>query len=296
MRDSGRLPGLSPRLGELTRTNSESLVGATRTRPDERITRGVAITSSFHPDPETHIEPVRYGRGSNIMSALSSLMTDGGGPAPRWLKYLRQAARHPLLALLAPVPWRWSERTMISLVMQSRDNSLTVQPRRGPFGITWLTSRQGYGEPNPSWIPAGNEATRRVAEKIGGFAGSSVLEMFDVPLTAHILGGVTIGASPERGVLDAYQRVFGHPGLHVTDGSAVTANLGVNPSLTITAQAERAMAFWPNKGEPDPRPPLGSAYRRIAPVAPRRPAVPPDAPAAYRIGGLAVVTAQPPRP
>jgi len=289
MRADGRLPRLSPRLGELTRTNSESLIGATRTRPDERLTRGVAITSSFYPDPDTHIEPVRYGRGSNVMSALSTLMTDGGGRVPRWLRYLGQVLRHPLLALFAPVPWRWSERTMISLVMQSRDNSLTVHRRRGPFGTAWLTSRQGSGEPNPSWIPAGNEATRRVAEKIGGFPGSTVLEMADIPLTAHILGGATIGATAADGVIDAYHRVFGHPGLHVVDGSAVTANLGVNPSLTITAQAERALSFWPVRGGVDPRPPLGSPYRRVEPVAPARPAVPAGAPAAYRIGGLPVI-------
>ena len=104
-----------------------------------------------------------------------------------------------------------------------------------------------------------------------------------MPLTAHFLGGCAIGDSAETGVVDAYQRVYGHPGLHVADGSAISANLGVNPSLTITAQAERAMAFWPNRGEADPRPPLGAAYERIAPVAPRSPAVPPSAPGALRL-------------
>jgi cholesterol oxidase len=118
---------------------------------------------------------------------------------------------------------------------------------------------------------------------MGGTPAGSISDQFDMPTTAHFIGGCTIGATPDRGVVDPYQRVFGHPGLHVADGSAISANLGVNPSLTITAQAERAMAFWPNKGEPDPRPPLGSAYERLAPVPPRHPAVPPQAPAALRL-------------
>jgi cholesterol oxidase len=290
MRDDGVLPGLSTRVGHLTRTNSEAILGATRVRPDERITRGVAITSSFYPNEHTHIEPVRYGRGSNVMAALSALMTDGGGRTPRWLRYVLAALRRPHRALLAGLPWRWSERTMISLVMQSRDNSLTVTRRRGPFGLSWLTSRQGHGEPNPTWIPEGNDATRRIAAAMGGHPGGSITELANVPLTAHILGGASIGDSPSTGVVDPYQRVYGYPGLHVADGAAVCANLGVNPSLTITAQAERAMSFWPNRGDPDPRPALGSAYHRIDPVPPSRPAVPPDAPGAYLIGGLPVVT------
>ena len=147
---------------------------------------------------------------------------------------------------------RWSERSIILLVMQSHDNALRLRLRRGR-----LTSSQGDGEPNPSYIPAANEAARLTAEEIGGSPGSSLNEvLLDVPTTAHILGGACIGASPETGVVDAYHRVFSHPGLHVVDGSSVSANLGVNPSLTITAQAERALAHWPNKGEPDLRPPL----------------------------------------
>ncbi|MGF7238028.1 MAG: GMC family oxidoreductase N-terminal domain-containing protein [Frankia sp.] len=288
MRDTGVLPRLSERLGQLTRTNSEAILGATRVRPQTQITEGVAITSSFYPDADTHIEPCRYGVGDNAMGLISALMTDGGGRVPRWLKYLGAFARRPWLGVLASLPWRWSERTMIALVMQSKDNSLTVSRRRGPFGKSWLTSRPGHGEPNPTWIPIGNEATRRIAARMGGFAGGSWTEIFNIPLTAHILGGCPIGSTPEDGVVDPYQRVFGYEGLHVSDGAAVTANLGVNPSLTITAQAERAMAFWPNRGEADPRPPLGAAYRRIDPVAPRAPAVPGGAPAAYRVGPVAV--------
>ncbi|WP_131784238.1 GMC family oxidoreductase [Protofrankia symbiont of Coriaria ruscifolia] len=284
MRDTGVLRALSPRVGVLTRTNSESIIGATRFRPDERITKGVAITSSFYPAADTHIEPVRYGRGSNAMALLATLMTDGGRRTPRWLTFVGEALRHPLLFVYAPLPWRWSERTMISLVMQSRDNSLTVVRRRGLFGRYGLTSKPGHGEPNPTWIPAGNDATRRIARRIGGFSGGTLTEILDIPLTAHILGGAAIGDSPSSGVVDPYQRVFGYDGLHVTDGAAIAANLGVNPSLTIVAQAERAMSMWPNNGERDQRPPIGSPYRRIPPVRPVRPAVPDDAPAAYRIG------------
>jgi cholesterol oxidase len=165
--------------------------------------------------------------------------------------------------------------------MQSVDNSLTTHWKRGWFGRR-LATTQGHGAPNPTWIPAGNEATRLLAEEIGGMPGGSVTEAFDVPVTAHILGGAAIGASPSSGVVDAYHRVYGHPGLHVVDGAAVSANLGVNPALTITAQAERAFALWPNRGEPDGRPPTGSPYRRVPVVPPRTPAVPAGAPAALR--------------
>jgi cholesterol oxidase len=284
MRDTGVLPALSPRVGELTRTNSESIIGATGFRPDSRLTRGVAITSSFYPAPDTHIEPVRYGRGSNVMAFLATVMTDGGRRTPRWITFLATVLQHPLLFLAAPLPWRWSERAMIALVMQSRDNSLTIARKRGMFGRSRLTSRPGRGAPNPTWIPVGNDAARRIASRIGGFPSGTLTEICDIPLTAHILGGAPIGDSPASGVIDPYQRIFGYDGLHVVDSAAVTANLGVNPALTIVAQAERAISFWPNKGEPDQRPPVGSRYERIRPVRPLRPAVPEHAPAAYTIG------------
>jgi cholesterol oxidase len=273
MRDNGVLPNMSARLGELTRTNSEAILGAMSRRKDADFTRGVAITSSFYPDARTHVEPVRYGKGSNAMGLLSTHMTDGGGRLPRWLKWVAQVLRHPLLTRKLLWLRGWSERTIIVLVMQSLDNSLTVRRKRGLLGER-LVTRQGHGEPNPTWIRAGNEVTRRLARRIDGMPGGSVGEIFNVPLTAHIIGGCPIGESAETGVIDPWQRLYGYAGLHVIDGAAVTANLGVNPSLTITAQAERAMAFWPNKGEADPRPALGSSYRPVAAVAPQRPAVP----------------------
>ena len=285
MRAMGFLPALSPRLGALTRTNSEAILGAAvpagqAKRRGLDFTEGVAITSSFHPDPRTHIEPVRYGKGSNAMGLLQTLLTDGG--PHRLRRWFGEVLRDPLTAARALSVRRWSQRTIIALVMQSEDNSLTLSYERSWYGRGRLVAGPGHGASNPTWIPAGNRAARLLAEEIGGVAGGSITEVFDIPVTAHILGGAVIGASPESGVVDAYHRIFGYEGLHVVDGAAVSANLGVNPSLTIAAQAERAMSFWPNKGDPDPRPPLGAPYRRIDPVPPRSPVVPAHAPGALR--------------
>lgn len=276
MRDTGLLPRLSSRLGTLTRTNSEALVGAmTRSAdPPEDFTRGVAITSSIHPDEHTHIEPVRYGKGSNAMGLLTTIQIPGGGRIPRWLRFLAEAARHPHYFARSLSVRKWSERIIIGLVMQSLDNSLTTYTRRGPLGGRRLTSRQGHGAPNPAWIPAGQDFAERVAGQIDGRPGGTVGEIFNVPMTAHFLGGCPIGTDADDGVVDPYHRLYGYPGIHVVDGSAVTANLGVNPSLTITAQAERAMSLWPNKDGADPRPAQGAAYQRVDSVFPNAPAVP----------------------
>ncbi|MGI5212079.1 FAD-dependent oxidoreductase [Plantactinospora sp. CA-290183] len=285
MRATGALPRLSPRLGVLTRTNSEAILGATvplraaRSRGVD-FTDGVAITSSFHPDRRTHVEPVRYGPGANLMGLLQSALVDGGPRrVRRWLGTLlrRPGTYLPLLSVRD-----WSRRTVIALVMQSLDNSVTLHYRRTWSGRGRLATSQGHGGANPTWIPAGNRAVRLLAERIGGIPGGSVTEPFDVPMTAHLLGGAVIGATAADGVVDAYHRVFGHPGLHVLDGAAVSANLGVNPSLTIAAQAERALSFWPNRDEPDTRPPLGEPYTPVRPVPPVRPAVPAAAPGALR--------------
>jgi cholesterol oxidase len=284
MRDEDHLPRLSQRLGHLSRTNSESIGGVIAPDTTVDYSQGIAITSSFHPDDSTHVEPVRYGPGSNLMSLLQSVLTDGDGDEPRWRTWLREMWRQRREVSDLYDMKHWSERTVIALVMQSLDNSITTYTKGIPgTRRRYLTSRQGHGVPNPTWIPAGNEAIRTMAAIMGGFPGGAVGDAFNKPLTAHFLGGCPIGDSTETGVVDPYQRVFGHPGLHVADGSAVTANLGVNPSLTITAQAERAMAFWPNKGEADPRPQLGTPYRRIDPVRPVAPAVPDDAPGALRL-------------
>ncbi len=259
------------------RTGATVPAGAARRRGLD-FTDGVAITSSFHPDPKTHIEPVRYGKGSSTMGTLQTPLTDGGPRRP--LRWLGTLARHPVTTARALWLRRWSQRTIIALVMQSRDNSLALSLRRSWYGRRRLVAGPGHGEPNPSWIPEGNRAVRLLAEEIGGQPGGSITEVFGAPVTAHILGGAVIGSSAEDGVIDPFHRVFGHDGLHVVDGSAVSANLGVNPSLTITAMAERAMSLWPNKGEADPRPPVGQPYVRLGPVAPAHPAVPGTAPLA----------------
>ncbi|MFG2779136.1 GMC oxidoreductase [Streptomyces prunicolor] len=299
MKAGGQLPYLSEKLGELTRTNSEALVGAQTTGRRYRkatgtrqvdFTRGVAITSSIHPDENTHIEPVRYGKGSNSMGGLSILQVPYAEGSSRALGWLANAAKHPLLVLRSLSNRRWSERTIIGLVMQSLDNSLTTYLKPDGVGKGLLTARQGHGSPNPKQIRAASEGAAAIAAEINGFAGSNVGELMGTPLTAHFLGGCPIGASRETGVIDPYHRLYGHAGISVVDGSAVSANLGVNPSLTITAQAERAMSYWPNKGEPDPRPEQGLSYERLKPVEPRQPAVPEGAFGALKLPFLGMPT------
>jgi cholesterol oxidase len=305
MKSEGELPRLSDYLGHRTRTNSEALLGAMAQHVpsgDLDLTKGVAITSSFHVDDTTHVENCRYGKGSNAMGLLATVAVPGGTGRPRWVELLKTVGRDPMGFLrLMPIPRRWSERMVIGLVMQSRDSSLHVTGRRGLFGRPGLTSRQGHGHPNPTYIPEGHEAMRVLAKRLGEAtgdytaAGGSWFEVFDVPMTAHFLGGATIGSSPERGVVDAYHRVWGYPGISVVDGAAVSANLGVNPSLTITAQAERAMSLWPNHGEADPRPGQGEPYAVLPPVPARRPAVPAGFPVRVELGAPpAAVPADPP--
>ncbi|MCM1970429.1 GMC family oxidoreductase [Streptomyces sp. G1] len=296
MKDLGELPRLSDRLGDLTRTNSEGLVGAQtddrryrkRHGKDKRadFTRGVAITSSVHPDADTHIEPVRYGKGSNAMGFMTILQVPYSTHRVR--AWFGRTARHPVQLLRSLSNRRWSERTIIGLVMQSLDNSLTTYRKPGGIGKGLLTARQGHGAPNPVQIAEATRAATLLAEEINGFPGSNIGELMGTPLTAHFLGGCPIGASPEEGVVDPYHRLYGHPGISVVDGSAVSANLGVNPSLTITAQAERAMSYWPNNGERDPRPEQGAAYTRLTAVEPVSPAVPKEAFGALRLPFLAV--------
>jgi cholesterol oxidase len=260
LQERGRLPKLSHRIGFQTRTNSEAIVGAVANSRDVDYSEGIAITSSIHPDADTHVEPVRYGKGSNALGLLGTLLTNGGDGMPRQMRFLANIVTHPINFLRSLSVWHWSERGIILLVMQTRDNSIQLLRKKAWFR-TKLSSTQGEGEPNPTYIPVANEVARLTAEEIDGIGFSSVNEvLFDTPLTAHILGGATIGASADVGVIDAYHRVFGHEGLHIIDGAAIGANLGVNPSLTITAMAERALSMWPELGDIDTRPTLGTAY------------------------------------
>src|SRR5690606_33092291 len=265
-------------------------MGSVAMNRDVDYTRGVAITSSIHPNDTTHIEPVRYGKGSNLMMFVQMVLsTDGTGHGkPSVLTVLKNIVKvGPKLPKLYDA-FHWSERTVIALVMQARDNSITTYTKRRLLGGRKMTTKQGSGEPNPTYIPEAHRAVTERADYMDGFPRGIGTDPIGIPMTAHLPGGCGIGASPSTGVIDPYQRLYGHEGLHVIDGSAISAHLGVNPSLTITAQAERAVALWPNHGELDERPPLGAAYRRLDPVMPKNPVVPVDAPAAYRLPIVAV--------
>ena len=283
MRDNGLLPKISQSLGKLSRTNSEALTGAIMPRNSEiDFSKGAAITSSFFPDANTHVEPVRYGKGSNFMGLLQTLMTDGSGAKERRNLWIRSAIKNPALLLKIFDVRRWSQRTVIALVMQNVDSSIKVSSKKGIFG--WrLTSKNDSDKPNATYIPAANEVARRIADRYGGIAGGHVGDLISAPFTAHFVGGCVIGKNESEGVIDPYHRVWNYPSLHIVDGSALTANLGVNPSLTITAQAERAFSVWPNKGDLDPRPAQKSQYQRIEAVAPKKPFVPEHAYGALKI-------------
>lgn len=243
---NGSLPKVSDRLGELVRTNSEAILAVTA--PDDGVdfTKRVAISGSIFPDENTHIETVSYGHAGDSMSLLHTLLVGDGTKVTRPLKFLVAVARHPVRFAKLWDPRGWSRRTIILLVMQTLDNAIALQARPGRRGTMRLQTAQDPEKPNPTFIPIANDAAEWMARRIGGVAQSSTMEaLFAIPTTAHVLGGVVIARSPEEGVVDARHRVFGYENLLVCDGSVVPANVGVNPSLTITALAERAMSFVP---------------------------------------------------
>ena len=260
---------ISDALGKLSRTNSESLVGAIMPNNDIDFSEGAAITSSFFPNANTHVEPVRYGKGSNSMGLLQTIMTSSDKPLTRIRQWFGQAIKRPSLIFKILYVRKWSERSVIALVMQNINSSVTVFQKRNIFGFSKLSSRNDSSSPNPTWIPEANEVAERIAENYGGFAGGNIGNLIGSPFTAHFVGGCVIGKSRDEGVIDPYHRVWGYPTLHILDGSTITANLGVNPSLTITAQAERALSMWPNKGELDQRPNQKEPYKVINPIKPK---------------------------
>lgn len=277
------LPQISDFLGSLSRTNSEALTGAIMPTTQIDFSQGAAITSSFYPTADTHIEPVRYGKGSNSMALLQTLLTDGWTPKERRRHWFLQVFSHPSLLFKILSVKNWSQRTVIALVMQNVESSIRVFGKKGLFGFR-LTSQNDSKNPNPTYIPVANETVRNIAARYGGIAAGTVGDLIGAPFTAHFVGGCVIGDNPQNGVIDPYHRVFHYPSLHVVDGSTITANLGVNPSLTIAAQAERAFAMWPNKGEIDQRPEQGSDYKRLSAIPPIAPVVPRGA-----IGELRIV-------
>jgi cholesterol oxidase len=252
---SGALPRLSERLGDVIRTNSESIQSVTA-RDDERdFSRSVAITSSIYPDPDTHIEVVTYGEAGDAMAETFTAMAGPGTRLTRPLKWIAAILRHPLQTLRMRVPYRWSRRTVILLVMQTVDAAMHLRPKRKLLGRgVRLQTEQDPERPNPIYLPAATKAAEWFAKRTGGIAQSALTESIqNVPTTAHILGGAVIGADPASGVVDAENRVFGYENLLVTDGAAIPANPGVNPSLTITAKAEHAMSAIPAKEGTEPR-------------------------------------------
>ena len=282
MKTTGVLPKISDYLGKLSRTNSEALTGSIMPKGGIDFSKGSAITSSFFPDDHTHVEPVRYGKGSNFMGLLQTVMTDGEKIRDRRKQWLRQVVTKPSLLLKILDVRQWSERTVVALIMQNVDSAISVSSKRGLFGFR-LTSKNDSLTPNATYIPAANEVARRIAENNGGIAGGHIGDLVNAPFTAHFVGGCVIGESIQTGVIDPYHRVYNYPTLHIVDGASVTANLGVNPSLTITAQAERAFSMWPNKGEKDERPAQNSPYKKVAAVFPVKPFVPKGASGELRV-------------
>ena len=251
LKTGGSLPNISDDLGKRVRTNAESILGVRYPGSKQDMSKGVAIGSGIYIDAHTHIEAVRYPEGSNLLAALFTILTGGRPGVTRiftWLfTMLGLLLRHPLRGFKAILPYRASSESVIFLVMQTLDGHLNMRwtrPWYWPFAKTLTT----HGERIPTFIPEANAFTEKAAKATGGIGLSTITEiLFNVPMTAHCMGGCAMGATPEQGVIDAQNRVFNYRNLYVVDGSMLSANLGVNPSLTITALAERAMSFIPAK-------------------------------------------------
>lgn len=247
-RERGSLPRLSSALGDFVRTNSEAILGVNARARGADFGRGIAITSGVHPDEHTHIEMVRYGRGADSMSWLMTLLTGGGGRIPRWLRLAGNVLAHPHQFLRVMNPRGWSRSTIIVLVMQPLDSYLRLRLRTRWDGRRAIDTELVDGQEVPKYMPLANSITAKLAERLEGVPQSLSLEVLgNTSSTAHILGGAAMGDTPGQGVCDDRGRVFGYDNLYVADGSLVPANLGVNPSLTITALSELVMGHIPAK-------------------------------------------------
>ena len=246
-KERGSLPGLSDQLGSYVRTNSEAILAARARDAKVDYSHGIAITSGVHPDENTHVEIVRYGKGQDFMATMMTLLTGGGEPWPRWLRWLGNMARHPIRFVRATLPWGWARRAAVVLVMQPVDSYMKLRMKNKLWGRS-LDSELEEGQSVPTYMPLANDLTARLAKKMNGTPQSLILEVLgNTSSTAHILGGATMARSPAEGVCDARGRVFGYVDMYVADGSIVPANLGVNPSLTITALSEYVMSGIPDK-------------------------------------------------
>jgi len=249
-KEKGALPHISDQIGNVVRTNSEALLGVTsKSRKD--LWEGIAIAAKVEMDEVTHFECVRFPKGADVMLLLGTLLTDGGPGLPRQLRWLWNILRHPIQFLRVLKPWGKAESGVVVMAMQTADNYTRLVRKRQilwPFSRS-LTTRPDPDQPGiPSYIPIANQVAREVAEDLDAIPQSTLNEvLLDTSTTAHILGGCAIASSPEKGVVDSSGRVFGHEGLYVMDGSMIGANLGVNPSLTITALSEHVCSRIPAK-------------------------------------------------
>lgn len=281
----GTLGNLSPRLGHRARTNSEMLLGLTipedtfKEDPQRfMFTPGsVMITSAVWPDDHTSIEPDYFGVGSDALGMLLNWHQEGHQEHPLE-DLVKEAIEHPSKVFGNLDVRKWSERTTVLLCMQTKDNYIDLYWSDG-----LLHSKQGSGNPVRVHIPEVEAFSSEVAKRLGADQSALIFEHINKAASGHFIGGITIGETAETGAIDPYQRAFGYEGLYVMDGSVMPANPGVNPSLMITALAERAMSFWPNKGEEDPRPAVGSGYKRLQPILPHKPHVPAGAPGELRL-------------
>ena len=255
LKEKRSLPAISSQLGQHVRTNSESLIGARTPGYSQDVSQGIAIGSGVYIDEHTHIEAVRYPRGSDAMGFLTTILTDGR-PGPSrvalWVKnVIKSMLRHPINTFRVLQPVGWAREFLILLCMQAVEGEIEMRWQRPwfwPFR-KFLVSR---GEKVPTYIPKANEFAKTLAQLTGGFPMSMLPEiLFNVPGTAHCIGGCVIADNSTRGVVDSRHRVFNYKNMYICDGSVVSANLGVNPSLTITALAERAMSFIPPAAETD---------------------------------------------
>jgi cholesterol oxidase len=249
LKEKGSLPAISGQLGNRVRTNAESLIGVRVPGSSEDLSSGIAIGSGFYLDQYTHIEATRYPAGSDAMGLLATVLTDGEPGRQRILLWLRVLAasllRHPVRTLRSLHPFGWARESIILLCMQTLDGHIEMRLGR-PWFWPFQRMLRSQGRRIPTFIPQANHFARKIAQAIGGTPMSMVTEiLFDVPGTAHILGGCPMAESAERGVVDAQNRLFGYRNLYVCDGSVIAANLGVNPSLTICALTERAMSHIP---------------------------------------------------
>ncbi len=245
------LPALSPRVGSFVRTNSEALIGVVSRRPEIDLSKGISITSILHTDSHSHIEPVRYPEGSDFFRVLAWPSVDGGGMFARLRKVVAECIRNPRRVWDAVRVPAWAKQTLILLYMRTLEGCLRMRLGRSAYTgfARGVVTDLEDGPPPSAFMPEATDLAARVARRIDGLPTTLVTEtVLGVPSTAHILGGACMGANPSEGVIDHRHRVFGYDGLYVLDGSAVSANPGVNPSLTITAMAERAMSFIPAKG------------------------------------------------